>query len=329
MKSLLRRFGLAPALVLSLALPVAVGAAPSAHAFPDKPVFLVVPYPPGGANDVLARIVNQPLADALGQPVVVENKGGAGGNVGTRYTIDSAPDGYTIMLHGMSVAVNATLYKDANYNPVTDLTPVAMVAQTPLVVVVPKSLPVNDMKELVAYIKAHPGEVNYASGGAGTSLHLAAENFKAKAGLDMTHIPYRGNAKAMPDLVSGQTQVLFSSIGTALPHIESGALKPLAVTTGTRASVLPNVPTVAEAGFPEFEFGAWYAILAPAKTPIEVREQLNAAFQKVLSSDDVKTKLLKLSAVPTLWSVAQTGDFIKTQYETWGDMVKKVGLTIE
>lgn len=313
------------ALVLALGLAVAV----PATAYPTGPVTLVVPYPPGGPNDILARTINGPLGSELGQPVVVMNRPGAGGNIGTAQVIAARNDGHTILLHGMAVAVNASLYRQAGYNPTSDLASVAMVATTPLVLVVPARLPAANVADLVSYLRARPGEVNFASGGAGTSLHLAALRFMEVADVSMQHVPYQGNALAIPDLINGLVSVLFSSITTALPHIQSGALKALAVTTAGRSPALPNVPTVSEAGLPGYEFGAWYAILAPAGTPTAVRERLNGAVQAVLRLPAVREQFERLGAEPLAWSVPETDAFVKREYETWKSTIQRANITID
>lgn len=314
---------LASACALVLALPAIAGA------FPDEPIMMVVPYPPGGPNDILARAINGPLGQALGQPVVIDNRGGAGGNVGTEYVIGSRNDGHTLLFHGMAVAVNASLYRQADYDPVNDLETISIVAETPLVLVVPASLPIDNVAELIDYAKEHPGELNYGSGGAGTSLHLGAIRFMDVAGLQMEHIPYQGNAHVIPDLISGLVDVLFSSIPTALPHIESGDLKALGVTTRERSSVLPDVPTIAEAGLPDFEFGAWYGILAPAGTPDNVRQAINGAVEAVLEDPDVERQLTSLAAQPVIWSVDQASTFVAEEYEDWRKIIEEAGLTID
>jgi tripartite-type tricarboxylate transporter receptor subunit TctC len=290
---------------------------------------MVVPYPPGGANDILARAINVPLGAELGQPVVVMNRPGAGGNIGTAQVIAARNDGHTIVLHGMPVAVNASLYRNAGYNPTTDLASVAMVATTPLVLVVPARLPAANVAELVSYLRARPGQVNFASGGAGTSLHLAALRFMEVADVSMQHVPYQGNALAIPDLINGLVSVLFSSTTTALPHIQSGALKALAVTTAGRSPALPNVPTVSEGGLPGYEFGAWYAILAPAGTPTAVRERLNGAVQAVLRLPAVREQFARFGAEPLAWSVQETEAFVKREYETWKATIQRANITID
>jgi tripartite-type tricarboxylate transporter receptor subunit TctC len=300
-----------------------------AASYPEETIFMVVPYPPGGPNDILARAINGPLGDQLGQPVVIDNRGGAGGNVGTEYVVASESDGYTLLLHGMGVSVNASLYAQARYNPIDDLAPVAMVAETPLVLVVPASVEADDVAELIDYIREHPGQVNFGSGGAGTSLHLAAVRFMDVADLEMEHIPYQGNAMVIPDLVTGQVEVLFSSISTALPHIESGDLKALAVTTRSRSDALPDVPTVAESGLPDYEFGAWYAVLAPAGTSEDIRQQLNEAVNSVLDMPAVRENLAGIGANPLTWSVQETGDFIAAEYEDWRQLIESENLTID
>jgi tripartite-type tricarboxylate transporter receptor subunit TctC len=325
----MRRFLLTAMALLAVTGIVVSGAPAPAAAYPDDPVFMVVPYPPGGPNDLLARAINGQLGEVLGQPVVIDNRGGAGGNVGTEYVVAADNDGYTLLLHGMGVAVNASLYAQARYNPIEDLAPVAMVAETPLVLVVPASLPVENVGELIAHIRERPGEMNFGSGGAGTSLHLAAVRFMDVADLELEHIPYQGNARVIPDLVSARVNLLFSSISTALPHIESGDLKALAVTTQSRSQALPDVPTVAESGLPDYEFGAWYTIVAPAGTPEDIRQQLNEAVNTVLQMPEVQEQFARMGANPLTMSVEETGDFIAAEYEDWRQLVEDARLTID
>lgn len=327
MTSLLRRGVAAAAAML-----IAVGAVPLAFAqaaFPEKPIFVVVPYPPGGPNDLVARAISEELGNTLGQAVVVDNRGGAGGNVGTEYVVGADADGYTLLLHATPLVVNPILYDTARYDAIEDLSPVGTIVEAPLVLVVPDDFPVNSVEELVAYLKENPGEVTFGTGGAGTGLHLAAVQFMGATDTDMVHIPYQGNAMVIPDLLSGKINVLFSAIGTALPHIESGAVRALGVTTSSRSDVLPDVPTIAEAGVDDFSFSSWFVLVAPGDTPLEVRETINAALNDVLANPAVVETFARMAYVPIAGSVEETEGFIADQTELWSDLIERFNITVE
>ena len=263
-----------------------------AQDYPTRPITLVVPFPPGGGNDAMARIVGDKLGEALGQRLVVENKGGAGGVLGTTSVARAAPDGYTLLLgHTGTLGINPYLYKNVTYDPRKDFTPVGLVARIPLVMVINPSLPATSVSEFISYAKGRPGQINYASSGVGTGSHLAAELFASRADIKMTHVPYRGTAPSITDLIGGRVDVSFSVASSVASQVEGGNLRALAVTSATRSPTLPSVPTTAEAGLPGFEAVLNYGILAPAGTPVEIVKVLHAKLQSVLTSDDMKKRL--------------------------------------
>ena len=259
-----------------------------AHAqtpYPTKPIRIVVPFPAGGTTDILARAVAQRLTETLGQPVVVDNRPGAGGNIGAELVAKAAPDGYTLLMGTVGThAINASLYAKMPYDHVRDFAPVILVAGVPNVLVINPALPVNSVQELIAYGKANPGKLNFASSGNGTSIHLSAELFKTMTGVQMAHVPYKGSAPALVDLMGGQVQLMFDNLPSALPQIKAGKLKALAVTSAQRSSALPDVPTVIESGLPGFEASSWFGLLAPAGTPKDIIAKLNGEVAKWLAT---------------------------------------------
>src|SRR5512144_2335881 len=270
-----------------------------AQDYPTKPIRIVVPFPPGGATDLLARAVAQRLTEKWGQAVLVDNRPGAGGNIGSELVAKSAPDGYTLEMGTVGThSINASLYAKMPYDHVKDFVPIILVAGVPNVLVVNPALPVNSVQELVAYAKANPGKLNFASSGNGTSIHLSGELFKVMAGVQMTHVPYKGSAPALQDLIGGQVQLMFDNLPPSLPQIKAGKLRALAVTTATRSPALPDLPTIAESGLPGFEASSWFGIVAPAGTPPAIVAKLNAEVAKWLASPEAQEKLLALGANP-------------------------------
>ena len=302
----------------------------AAHAqYPVKPIRYVVPFPPAGATDITARAVADKLAGILGQPVVVENRAGAAGNVGTEAVAKSPGDGYTWLQVTAAQSISATLYTKLGYNLVKDLVPVAMVAEVPNVMVVNPSVPAKTVKEFIDYAKANPGKVNFASSGAGTTIHLSAELFKMLTSVDIIHVPYKGSAAALTDLIGGQVSVMFDNLPAAMPHIKSGKLRALAVTTATRQASLPDAPTVAEAGVPGYEASAWFGIMMPAGTPAEVVQRVNAETNKVVAMPDVRSRFDAQGAIPRPMSPAEFGKLIEREIEKWGKVVKASGAKVE
>ncbi len=323
MTSLLRRFALGASLAL-------VAAWASAQTYPVKPIRIVVPFPPGGATDILARDVAQKLTEAWGQQVIVDNRPGAGGNIGSELVAHSAPDGYTLEMGTVGThAINASLYAKMPYDHVKDFAPVILVAGVPNVLVVNTAVPANSVAELIAYAKANPGKLNFASSGNGTSIHLSGELFKVMAGVQMTHIPYKGSAPAMQDLLGGQVQLMFDNLPPSLPQIKAGKVRALAVTSLTRAPALPDVPTVAESGLPGFEASSWFGILAPAGTPPAIVAKLNAEIAKWLATPEAKEKLAKQGANAAGGTPEDFAKHIAAETAKWAKVVKDSGAKID
>jgi tripartite-type tricarboxylate transporter receptor subunit TctC len=315
--------------VLLLAV-LAVAAPAQAQSYPDKPIKLVVPFAPAGATDVLARIVGQKLSELEKQPVIVDNRAGAGGNIGSDAVAKAAPDGYTLLMGAVGThAINVSLYKKMPYDPVKDFVPVVLVATVPNVLVVPASLPVNSVKELIAYGKANPGKLNFGSSGNGTSIHLSGELFKSMTGVDMQHVPYKGSGPATVDLLSGQVQMMFDNLPSAMPNIKSGKLKALAVTSAKRSPSLPDVPTIAEAGVPGYEAPSWFGILVPKGTPPEIVAKLNTDINKILAMPDTKKKFLEQGAEPAGGTPEQFAALINSEIPKWAKVVKASGAQID
>ena len=301
-----------------------VSAAAAAQAWPSKPIKWIVPFAPGGTTDILARTVSEKLTPALGVPVVVDNKPGAGGGVGAELVARAAPDGYTIMGGTISThAINASLYKDLPYDPIKDFVPITMIARVPNMLVVNPGVPAKDVKELIVLLKANPGKYTFASSGNGTSQHLSGELFKTMAGVDMQHIPYKGSPPALQDVVGGQVTMTFDNITTAWPLAKAGKLKALAVTTAERSDIAPDVPTLAESGLPGFEVGSWQGVFAPAGTPPAIVKRLNAEIVKILAMPDVREKLGALGAEIVADSPEHFAVIVKAEVAKWSDVVKK------
>lgn len=301
-----------------------------AQAWPSKPIRVIVPFPPGGGTDIIAREVTHGVATHTGWTFVVDNKPGAGGNLGIEATAKSAPDGYTIALGQTSnLAINATLYSKLPYDPVKDLTPIGLVASAPLVIVVPSSSPYKTLADLVAAAKAKPGDVNFASPGNGTVAHLTGENFQKTAGIRFTHVPYKGTNQAMTDVISGQVQLYVSSVPSVLQQIRIGKLRALAVTSEKRVGDLPQIPTVGEAGFKGSEAITWFGFLAPAGTPKEAVARLNAEFNKALQQPDLRKRLAEEGADPLGGTPEQFAQLIRDDIGRWGKVVKESGAKVD
>jgi tripartite-type tricarboxylate transporter receptor subunit TctC len=302
----------------------------AAQAWPSKPIKWVVPFAPGGTTDILARTIGEKLSIALGQPVVVENKPGAGGGIGADFTAKAAPDGYTIMGGTISThAINASLYSKLPYDPVKDFVPITLIARIPNLLVVNPDIPAKNVAELIALLKANPGKYSFASSGNGTSQHLSGELFKSMTGVEMQHVPYKGSPPALQDVVGGQVSMTFDNITTAWPLAKVGKLRPLAVTTAKRSSIAPEVPTLAESGLPGFEVGSWQGVFAPAGTPPEIVKRLNVEIVKILNSPDVREKLTALGAEPVGDSAEQFSAYVKSEVVKWSDVVKKSGARVD
>jgi tripartite-type tricarboxylate transporter receptor subunit TctC len=291
---------------------------------------MIIPFPAGGSVDVLGRAVADKLALALGQPVVADNRVGANGSIAHQAVATAPPDGYTIGMSGTSPLVLAPhQFKGLPYDTTKDFAFLSCAGTTPFVIDVHPSLPVSNLRELVAHAKANPGKLNFGSAGLGNSAHLSAELFKKAAGIDMVHVPYKGNALAMNDLVAGQIQVLFDPVQTSLPQIKAGRVRPLAVTGRTRFAQLPDVPTVAESGFPDYEFVVWYAFVAPAATPAPVVAKLNAEINRIVRDQDTRTRFAALGAELTESKPDECAAFVRQELGRWGRLMQEVGIRPE
>ncbi len=304
--------------------------AQGAAAYPNKPIKIVVPFPPGGATDILARAIGFELQKAWGQSVVIENKPGAGGNTGADLVAKSVADGYTLLMGTVGThAINMSLYAKMPYDAVKDFEPVVLVAGVPNLLVVHPSVNAKSVAELTALAKAQPGKLNVASSGNGTSIHLAAELYKQMAGVDIVHVPYKGSAPAVADLLGGQVQMMFDNLPVSLPHAKAGKLRPLAVTSLTRSAALPDVPTMDEEGLKGFNATSWFGLLAPAGTPKDIVAKLNAASVKALASTDMRERLAAQGADPVGNTPEQFAAFIKAEIEKWAKIVKASGARID
>jgi tripartite-type tricarboxylate transporter receptor subunit TctC len=299
-----------------------------AQGYPDKPIHIVVPYAPGGPTDIVARLIGNKLSEQLGQPVIVDNKGGAGGNLGAEAASQAAPDGDTLLLVTTGHTINPSLYPKLGYDLVKDFAPVSQLISSPMVVAVTPSLPVNTLAELIALAKAKPGELSFASAGNGSSTHLAPELFDMMAGIKMTHVPYKGSAPALGDVIGGHAQVAFDYMISAMQHVRSGKLKGLAVTSATRSPAAPELPTVAEAGVPGFEVIGWNGLMAPAGTPKPVIDKLNAAVKKALASPDVVALVSGQGSSPQWSSADAFGSYVRAEVARWGKVVQASGAKI-
>nr|WP_245001849.1 tripartite tricarboxylate transporter substrate binding protein [Cupriavidus pinatubonensis] len=300
-----------------------------AQSFPNKPIRVVVPYPPGGPTDIVARVVGQKLSEKLGQPLVVENRPGAGGNIGAEAVAKSAPDGYTLLVATTAHAINMTLFSKPGYDTRKDFAPVSMLTRGPLVLVTAPATPASNVAELIALAKAKPGQVTFASSGNGQSTHLAAELFNSMAGIHMTHVPYKGSAPALTDVMGGQATVMFDTMLSAMPFVRDGKLKALAITGATRSPAAPDTPTIAQAGLPGYEASAWNALLAPAGTPPAILNTLNGALKAVLQDPDVRARFASQGFAAEWTEPAATARIIGQEIDKWARVVKTSGATID
>ncbi len=304
----------------------------TAHAqtYPERPIKIVVPFGPGGATDVLARTMGQKFAEAWGQPVVVENRTGAGGNIGADLVAKAAPDGYTLLMGAIGTnAVNQFIYPKMPYDTEKDFAPITQVARVPMLLVVHPSLPVKSVKELIAYAQANPDKINFASGGIGASQHLAGELFKSMTGVKLVHVAYKGAQASVNDVLAGQAQITFGDMISFLPHAKAGKVRPIAVTTAKRAAVVPDLPTIAEAGVPGYEATAWYGLFAPAGTPAPVVAKLSTEAIRILKTAEVAERVANLGAEPVASTPAEYADFLRAEMARWGKVVRSAGIRSE
>jgi tripartite-type tricarboxylate transporter receptor subunit TctC len=296
----------------------------TAQAYPTRPVRLIIGYPPGGSADITARLLGQWLSERLGQPVVVESRPGAGTNIATETVVNAPPDGYTLLLVAPANAINATLYEKLNHNFMRDIAPVAGLIRFPNVIVVNPSVPAKTVPEFIAYAKANPGKLNMASSGAGSTIHVSGELFKMMTGINMVHVPYRGGAPALTDLISGQVQVMFDNVPTSIEFIRAGKLRPLAVTTAARSNVLPDLPTVADF-VPGYEASAWYGVGVPKGTPEAIIGKLNKETNAILADPKARARFDELGASLIAGSPAEFGQLVADETEKWAKVVKFSG----
>ena len=304
----------------------------SAHAqtYPDHSIRMIVPYPAGGSTDALGRDIGNHVGKAVGQPVVADNRPGANGSIAHRIVAEAQPDGYTIGMSGMSPLVLAPhQFKGLSYDPIKDFVYLACPGTTPFVINVNPSLPVNNIKELVEYAKANPGKLHFGSSGLGNSAHLAAEFFKRVTGTDMVHVPYKGNAPAMQDLIAGSIQVLFDPVQTSIPQIKAGKVRPLAISSKSRFADLPDLKTVAESGYPDYEFATWYAMVAPASVPADVVTALNREINNAVEDPELKKKFAALGANLTTSKPDECHAFVKDEFQKWGELMAEIGIAAQ
>lgn len=301
-----------------------------AQAYPDRLVRIVVPFPAGGSNDVIARLLAQKLSERFGQQFIIENRAGAGGNTGAESVAKAAPDGYTLLLAAPGpLVVNQTLYSRLNYDPAKDFAPVALVASVPIVLMVNPAVPAKTVRDLIALAKKDPGRINFGSSGNGSTNHLAGELLKSMAKIDIVHVPYRGAAPAMNDLIAGHIPMLFDNMPAVLPQVTGGNVRAIAVAGAQRAAALPDVPTVAESGLPGFEASAWFGLVAPAQTPAPVIAKLTAEVGQALKAPDIVTRFRELGADPGTVSGTAFGDFLAAETRKWADVVRASGAKAE
>ena len=308
---------------------LAAFAVSAAESYPSRPVRFIVPFPPGGGNDIVGRIVAQKLAEGLGQQVVVDNRGGAGGTIGTDITAKAAPDGYTMLVNNISLAVNHTLFRKLPYDTLRDLAPVSLVGRQPNIVVVHPGLAAKSMRELIELARAKPGQLNYGSGGNGTASHLATEMLKLMTRTDLVHVPYKGLGPALTDLIGGRLELIISTLASALPQMKTGKLRPLAVTTARRSSFFPEVPTMQEAGVNGYEFSTWYGLLVPAGTPQAIVDRLNQEARKAVASPALKEQFISQGLEPAASGSQEFGAYLKSEVAKWGRVIKASGATPE
>ncbi len=302
-----------------------------AGAYPAKPVRVIIPFPPGSStNDILGRALAQRLSEALGQQYVVDNRPGVGGNLGSEMGAKAVPDGYTLLIGTNGpIGISPHIYKTLAYDPLKDLAPITLYAMVPYAIIVNAAVKANNLNELIALAKAAPGKLNYASSGSGSTPHLCMEMFKRLAGVDITHIPYKGGAPATVDLLAGQVQVFCPGLPPVLPHIKSGKLKALALTTPKRTQYLPDVPTAAEQGHPQLDVNSWVGLLAPAKTPPAIIEKLHATITRIMATPEMKTHVVNNGADPMAMGPKEFGVFLSTESAKWGQVARAANLRIE
>jgi tripartite-type tricarboxylate transporter receptor subunit TctC len=316
-------------LIIALLCLIFAGSAAAQGSYPTKPIHLIVGYAAGGPTDIVARLVAAKMTESLGQPVIVENKPGAGSNIASEYVVKSAADGYTLLVGSIANATNMVVYKHLNYDTLRDLAPIAQLMSAPSVLVTNPGFPPKNLQELIALAKKNPGKYAFASTGSGGSPHLAGEMLKMRAGIDLIHVPYKGAAPVQADLIGGQVQMAFETALSVVPHIQSGQLRAIAVAANKRLAQLPDVPTMAEAGLPNFEVSSWNGLFAPAKTPPEIIARLHDAAVKALAAPDVREKLTAQGAEPVGSTPEQFRAYIKAEIDKWGPVARASGARVD
>jgi tripartite-type tricarboxylate transporter receptor subunit TctC len=301
----------------------------SGQNWPSRHVRLIVPFVPGGAADLIARLVGSRLSEAWGQQIVVENRSGAGANIGAQAVAQSEPDGYTLFITSVPHAANRFLYPSLSYDPIADFAPVTLICMQPNIMVVPNASPAKSVKEFVAYAKSRSGQISFGSGGVGTSVHLSGELFKRMTGVEMTHVPYRGSAPALQDVIAGRLDLIFDNITPALPHVKSGSARGLAVTTSKRVIAAADLPTIAEAGVPGFDVSSWFAFFVPAKTPPAILKKLNEGTIAALAHPMVKERLEQFGAALVGSTPDELAAFLKSEMDKWGPVIREAKIKIE
>jgi tripartite-type tricarboxylate transporter receptor subunit TctC len=312
----------------SALVPALMGRAALAQAWPNRFVRIIVPFVPAGATDLIARTVGNRLAEVWGHQVVIENRAGAGANIGAQVAAQSDPDGYTLYITSVPHAVNRFLYPSLSYDPIADFAPVTLICMQPNIMVVPNASPAKSVTEFVAYAKANPGKISYGSGGIGTSVHLSGELFKRMTGIEMTHVPYRGSAPALQDVIAGRLDLIFDNVTPALPHVRAGSARGLAVTTAKRVPAVPDLPTIAEAGVPGFDVSSWFAFFLPAKTPPPIVAKMHADIVAALAHPPVKERLEPLGAALVGSTPEELARHIKSEMDKWGPVIREAGISI-
>ncbi len=318
--------------LMASAAPIALLISPpfsAAQGYPERPVRIVVPFPAGAGADATARLFTPKLTEALGQQFIVDNRAGAAGNIGAESASRAAPDGYTLLVAPASLASSQSLYKKLNFDLVQDFAPIAMLASAPFVLAVHPSVPAGSVKELIAFAKFHPGQINFASTGVGGVNHLAGELFKSMAGIDIVHVPYKGTSTAIPDLIGGQVSMMFTSTLSSLPQVKTGRLRALGISSAKRSLAAPELPTIAESGVPGYESSTWFALLAPAGTSRAIIGQLNAMLTKIAQSPDIREHLITQGAEPQSGSPEQVGAYLRSEITKWAKVVTASGARAE
>jgi tripartite-type tricarboxylate transporter receptor subunit TctC len=326
----MKKLALAAALAITAAAPASAFAAAADGAYPVRPIRIIVAYTPAGTTDILARAVGQKMSEAWGQTVIVDNRPGANGNIGTEVAARATPDGYTILMATAAThAINNTLYPKLTWHAQRDFAPISLVAVVPNILVVNNALPVKSVKELIAHAKANPGKVNFGSPGIGSTAHLSMELFSTLTGTKMNHVPYEGSAGVLNDVMGGQIALTMDNIPVYLPHVKAGKIRALAVSSARRTAAAPDIPTVAEAGVPGFDAQSWFGLVAPAKTPRAIVEKLSAETQRILKLPDIHERIASLGATPVGGTAQEFAAFIAAEFAKWAKVIKEAGVTLE